>query len=208
MGRVQRDEFETSSDHWLAARSALLELFSSATVDESHPVATEPLVGVPAQLRNADTVPTDEHVLDVDQQQRLSEHLGEDAVERLALHALPDHFKLSVVVPVFNEATTIEQVLRRLINFPLPFGSHRGRRRQSRRISQFASAVDPRLDARPAGGQVDATHPARRQPGERGGVEDRICRSDRGDRGDPGRRSRIRSARFCVVARALADRPG
>ena len=38
----------------------------------------------------------------------------------MALVTLPDDFLLSVVVPVYNEAATIEQVLRRLINFPLP----------------------------------------------------------------------------------------
>ena len=53
----------------------------------------------------------------VDEMQSL---LGNDACYRLAIFALPDDFKLSVIVPVFNEANTIGDVVPRLRATGLP----------------------------------------------------------------------------------------
>ncbi|HAN98000.1 MAG TPA: glycosyl transferase [Planctomycetaceae bacterium] len=40
--------------------------------------------------------------------------------EPISRDALPERFRLSVIVPVFNEARTIEQVMERLLEVPLP----------------------------------------------------------------------------------------
>jgi glycosyltransferase involved in cell wall biosynthesis len=46
--------------------------------------------------------------------------LGEAACRRLGLIAIPPEFKLSVVVPVYNEHNTIEEILRRIRAVPIP----------------------------------------------------------------------------------------
>lgn len=46
--------------------------------------------------------------------------LGADACRRLGLYRLPKGFLLSVVVPVYNEATTVERVIERLRAIDLP----------------------------------------------------------------------------------------
>ncbi len=46
--------------------------------------------------------------------------LGHDACRRLAIYALPKDFCLSVIVPVYNEAKTIESVVMRLEETGLP----------------------------------------------------------------------------------------
>jgi glycosyltransferase involved in cell wall biosynthesis len=51
--------------------------------------------------------------------ERLRESLGESASRRLGLVPLPADFKLSVVVPVYNECRTLPEVLRRIRAVPL-----------------------------------------------------------------------------------------
>ena len=75
--------------------------------------------------------------------------LGPDACRRLAIFALPDGFKLSVVVPVYNECGTIAGVIEVLRNTGLPLqiiivddGSHDG---SSEQLSQFEQDEDIRL---------------------------------------------------------------
>ena len=46
--------------------------------------------------------------------------LGEAACRRLGLYPIPDGFKLSVVIPVFNEAQWIRELLRRVQAVPIP----------------------------------------------------------------------------------------
>jgi glycosyltransferase involved in cell wall biosynthesis len=46
--------------------------------------------------------------------------LGEDVCRRMAIYELPDRFRLSVIVPVFNECKTIGQVVDRLRRTGLP----------------------------------------------------------------------------------------
>ena len=53
----------------------------------------------------------------VDQMRRL---LGRDVADRLAIYPLPDGFRLSVIVPVFNECRTVAAVIDRLIQTGLP----------------------------------------------------------------------------------------
>jgi glycosyltransferase involved in cell wall biosynthesis len=46
--------------------------------------------------------------------------LGESACRQLAVYPLPSGFKLSVVVPVYNEARWVPEVLRRVRAVPIP----------------------------------------------------------------------------------------
>ncbi len=50
----------------------------------------------------------------------MRESLGEAVCDRLDIFDLPDDFRLSVVVPVYNEATTVCRVVDRLIATGLP----------------------------------------------------------------------------------------
>ena len=120
MRHVQRDTFDCSADEWLAARNALIDLFSvqhSASDCEQDPVALKPH-GDSAQ--EADPATQSAQSIQKNQEQVLENTLGKTTAEHLALKQLPPDFKLSVVVPVFNEASTIEQVLHRLFELPIP----------------------------------------------------------------------------------------
>ena len=46
--------------------------------------------------------------------------LGKAACERLAIYALPEGFRLSVIIPVFNEAATVARVVQRVRDTGLP----------------------------------------------------------------------------------------
>ena len=120
MRHVQRDTFDCSADEWLAARNALIDLFSvqhTASDCEQDPVALKPH-GDSAQ--EADPATQSAQSIQKNQEQVLENTLGKTTAEHLALKQLPPDFKLSVVVPVFNEASTIEQVLHRLFELPIP----------------------------------------------------------------------------------------
>ncbi len=52
--------------------------------------------------------------------QLLNERIGVEGCRRAALFELPDDFLLSVVMPVYNEAATIEAVIERVFRSPLP----------------------------------------------------------------------------------------
>ncbi len=58
----------------------------------------------------------------LDELERLSQLLETEATLTIAQppFALPAGFKLSIVIPVFNEATTIRQILARVLQVPLP----------------------------------------------------------------------------------------
>ncbi|WP_235934961.1 glycosyltransferase family 2 protein [Candidatus Laterigemmans baculatus] len=51
---------------------------------------------------------------------RVEQNLGRATAERLGIFALPDNFRLTVIVPVFNEAATVDQVVERLRRTGLP----------------------------------------------------------------------------------------
>lgn len=53
----------------------------------------------------------------VAQAQRL---LGSDACRQLGIYSIPDEFLLSVVIPVYNERDTIEELVDRVRSVPLP----------------------------------------------------------------------------------------
>jgi glycosyltransferase involved in cell wall biosynthesis len=53
-------------------------------------------------------------------QQQIRQVLGETVCRRLGLIELPAGFKLSVVVPVFNERTSIREILRRIQSVRIP----------------------------------------------------------------------------------------
>src|SRR5712691_6871289 len=52
----------------------------------------------------------------LDQMQRL---LGEVALRQLGIYQLPEDFKLSVAIPVYNERATIQEIIRRVRAVPL-----------------------------------------------------------------------------------------
>ena len=51
---------------------------------------------------------------------RMHALLGEDVCRRLAIYSLPDNFCLSVIVPIFNENRTVEDVITRLRRTGIP----------------------------------------------------------------------------------------
>ncbi len=52
--------------------------------------------------------------------QFLTKLLGEGACRQLAIYPIPDGFKLSVVIPVYNERQWLREVIRRVEAVPLP----------------------------------------------------------------------------------------
>ncbi len=46
--------------------------------------------------------------------------LGEDVTRQLGVYPIPDDWRLSVVVPVYNERETIREILRRIRDVPVP----------------------------------------------------------------------------------------
>jgi glycosyltransferase involved in cell wall biosynthesis len=50
----------------------------------------------------------------------VEELLGADACRQLGIFAIPDTFLLSVVIPVYNEAATVEALVERVLAIPLP----------------------------------------------------------------------------------------
>ena len=52
--------------------------------------------------------------------QFLQKLLGEGACRQIGIYALPDGFKLSVVIPVYNERQWIEELVRRVEAVPIP----------------------------------------------------------------------------------------
>ncbi len=52
--------------------------------------------------------------------QALKELLGEGVCRELGLYPLPDGFRLSVVVPIYNERPTLETIVRRIRAVPIP----------------------------------------------------------------------------------------
>ena len=120
MSKVQRDLFDCSPEEWLAARDALINLFESDDVASSKVTRTEAFKSTDNLLESADEGPTKLHAFHSDHTDASATHLGSQATERLALLKLDETFKLSIIVPVFNETETIEQVLQRLVKLPLP----------------------------------------------------------------------------------------
>jgi glycosyltransferase involved in cell wall biosynthesis len=59
-------------------------------------------------------------VLPRDRVQHLQRLLGEAACRQLGIYPIPDGFKLSVVIPVYNEYQWIREVLRRVLAVPIP----------------------------------------------------------------------------------------
>lgn len=77
---------------------------------------------------------------------QMQRFLGPNACRRLAIFSLPSGFRLSVVVPVYNECSTVAEILRRLRATGLPLqivliddGSDDG---SSEVLSQYESAND------------------------------------------------------------------
>ena len=60
------------------------------------------------------------HTLSPERVECLIQLLGEDLCRQLGVYRLPPGFLLSVVIPVYNEARTIEQVVGRVRNTGLP----------------------------------------------------------------------------------------
>jgi glycosyltransferase involved in cell wall biosynthesis len=73
---------------------------------------TNPQVNHPPQANAS----TDDEAL-VEQLRRT---LGAGALRQLGIYRLPEGFKLSVVIPVYNERATIEEIVRRVEAVPIP----------------------------------------------------------------------------------------
>lgn len=58
--------------------------------------------------------------LDAARYEQLVELLGPSVTARLGLYPLPEGFKLSVIMPVYNEKATIHEILRRVRATPIP----------------------------------------------------------------------------------------
>src|ERR1700676_493650 len=50
----------------------------------------------------------------------LHQLLGEPACRQLGIYPIPEEFKLSVVIPVYNEERWIREVIRRVQEVPIP----------------------------------------------------------------------------------------
>jgi glycosyltransferase involved in cell wall biosynthesis len=88
----------------------------SALSDELSPAAArrlrEALVASAGPAREGDS--------SVDRVAALEELLGSEICRRLGIYRLPAGFKLSVVIPVYNEVRTLQQVIERLRATALP----------------------------------------------------------------------------------------
>jgi glycosyltransferase involved in cell wall biosynthesis len=71
----------------------------------------------PAPLRRADGF---EHVISAEQYDAVEKLIGVDHCRRLGIYRLPTSFLLSIVIPCYNEAKTIDQVLQRVRDAQLP----------------------------------------------------------------------------------------
>lgn len=87
--------------------------------------------------------------LDSAQSTRLSQMLTDDVCRRLGIFAIPADFRLSVVIPVFNEVATVLKVIERVQSTGLPLeiivvddGSSDGTRQQ---LSQLPESRDLRI---------------------------------------------------------------
>ena len=70
---------------------------------------------VPVQRWSTELVPEDVPLLD-----QLRRIFGKDTLRQLGLYQLPPGFKLSVVMPVYNEKATIYEILHRVRAVPIP----------------------------------------------------------------------------------------
>lgn len=85
----------------------------------SDDVSSEPLRDV--ILRLADELRSqDTEGISSDRVELLEHIIGRDACRRLGIYALPPDFVLSVVIPVYNEAKTLEKVIARVRETHLP----------------------------------------------------------------------------------------
>src|SRR5712691_4317641 len=64
---------------------------------------------------STELVPKDVPILD-----QLMRIFGEDTMRQLGIYPLPPGFKLSVVMPVYNEKATIYEILHRVRAVPIP----------------------------------------------------------------------------------------
>ena len=76
--------------------------------------------------------------------------LGEPACRRLGLYPVPEGFKLSVVIPVYNEERWLREVVRRVREVPIPkeiilVDAKELVEGQDRRDRRFTDAHDPDL---------------------------------------------------------------
>jgi glycosyltransferase involved in cell wall biosynthesis len=75
-------------------------------------------VGLPAAPMNDPTFPLPESP--AERLQLLHRLLGEPACRQLGIYPIPEGFKLSVVIPVYNEERWIREVVRRVQAVPIP----------------------------------------------------------------------------------------
>ncbi len=71
-------------------------------------------------LLDAGTNLGDDSPLSIDRVELLERLLGPILCHRLGIYRIPENFKLSVVIPVFNEVTTLENVIQRVRAVKIP----------------------------------------------------------------------------------------
>lgn len=87
---------------------------SNVAASDAHQ-AREILLRLANDLADAESIDAERRKIDI-----LQRVLGDDLCSPLGLVQLPDDFLLSVIVPVYNEAATIHEVVRRLRGTGIP----------------------------------------------------------------------------------------
>jgi len=87
---------------------------SDLAANDAH-YARAVLLRLANELSNAESADSNRSEVDI-----LQRVLGDDVCSRLGVVRLPDNFLLSVIVPVYNEAATIHEVVRRLRGTGIP----------------------------------------------------------------------------------------
>ncbi|SMP50796.1 Glycosyl transferase family 2 [Neorhodopirellula lusitana] len=64
--------------------------------------------------------PTQGNMFDASYVAQITNWLGSDACRQLSIYALPDEFRLTVIVPVYNECDTVQEVIAKLRKTGLP----------------------------------------------------------------------------------------
>ncbi|QDS90414.1 Undecaprenyl-phosphate mannosyltransferase [Rosistilla ulvae] len=84
------------------------------------PTPQASIVADVASLGGADAMPGDPKYWTLEHYEECCRFLGPAVCRRLGIFPLPEGFVLSVVVPVYNEATTVERAIARLRSTGLP----------------------------------------------------------------------------------------
>ncbi|MCC9657436.1 glycosyltransferase family 2 protein [Rhodopirellula sp. JC737] len=102
---------------------------SSESIPNPSPQIDDALVGdapvnlapnVPSDSNQSVDFPTPDYWFSDDYVAQMHRTIGPDACRKLAIYRLPEGFRLSVIVPVYNECSTVQAVLQKLRDTGLP----------------------------------------------------------------------------------------